>query len=223
MHEHSSSNPLILDGLQPFASGGARDCYIHPGNQNLCVKVARKGRSPEERQRQLPWWKRWRKPANKYDDNLRDFAVLEALKPDSDPVTWQHLPRSHGWVCTDRGKGLVTDLVRDADGKISRTLRECIQTSAHDQFIQTAVDEFSTFWLSKSIPVRSLFTDNIVVQVQEDGLLKLVVIDGLGSTLLFPWYTWGKYLGQIRARQMIIQLRNEIQKYSDLSRSQTPS
>jgi len=223
MHDHSTSTPLILAGLRPFASGGSRDCYIHPGNQNLCIKVARKGRSPAERQQLVPWWKRWRKPAYKYDDNLRDFIALKALEHDRTPLTWQHLPRSHGWVCTDQGTGLVTDLIRDADGQISRTLREHIQASTRANLIQAAVDEFSDFWLSKSIPVRSLFTDNIVAQVKTDGTLKLVVIDGLGTTVFFPWYTWGKYLGKIRARQMILQLRNEIQKYRNLSHSQAPS
>jgi hypothetical protein len=223
MHDYSSSNPLILEGLQPFATGGGRDCYIYPDNQNLCIKVARKGRSPEERRLRVPWWKRWRKPAYKYDDNLRDFSALNALEHDSPPETWQHLPRCYGWVDTDRGMGLVTDLVRDADGQISRTLRQHIQTSTQASLIQSAVDDFSNFWLSQSIPVRSLFTDNIVAQVQADGALRLVVIDGFGTTVLFPWYTWGKHLGKIRARQMILQLRSEIHAYMENKRLQTPT
>jgi len=211
---------LVLAGLEPFAHGGGRDCYVHPLDSALCVKVAREGRSPQERRQQLAWWKRWRKPAEKYDDSLRDFRILKALESDNDPATWQHVPRCMGWVETDHGRGLVTELVRDADGLISRNLLEYLWTHGYDDRVQAAVDEFARFWERKSIPTRSLFLDNIAAQVRPDGTLRLVVIDGLGNTLLIPWYTWSKTLGRLWARRKLQQLRRDIAALVERRRTQ---
>ncbi|HNA81119.1 MAG TPA: YrbL family protein [Thiobacillaceae bacterium] len=210
MHDTPPGKRLLLTGLEPFARGGGRDCYAHPQDSGLCVKVAREGRSPEERRQGVAWWKRWRKSANKYDDSLRDFQILKALESDADSVTWQHIPRCLGWVETDRGRGLVTDLIRDADGLISRNLLEYLWTNHYDDRVQAAVDEFARFWESGRIPSRSLFLDNIAAQVRSDGTLRLVVIDGLGSTVLIPWYTWSTTLGRIWARRKIQELRRDI-------------
>lgn len=211
---------LVLAGLEPFARGGGRDCYVHPHDSGLCVKVAREGRSPEERRRQVAWWKRWRKPVQKYDDSLRDFQILKSLESKNDSTIWQHVLRCIGWVGTDRGQGLVTELVRDADGLISRNLLEYIWTNGYDDRAQVAVDEFASFWRSKSIPTRSLFLDNIAAQVLSDGTLRLVVIDGLGSTVLIPWYTWGKTLGRIWAQTKIHHLRHDIAALVEKRRTQ---
>lgn len=211
---------LVLAGLEPFAHGGGRDCYVHPLDSALCVKVAREGRSPQERRQQVAWWKRWRKPAEKYDDSLRDFRILKALESDNDPATWQHVPRCMGWVETDHGRGLVTELVRDADGLISRNLLEYLWTHGYDDRVQAAVDEFARFWERKSIPTRSLFLDNIAAQVRPDGTLRLVVIDGLGNTLLIPWYTWSKTLGRLWARRKLQQLRRDIAALVERRRTQ---
>lgn len=217
------NNPLkrlVLAGLEPFARGGGRDCYVHPHDSGLCVKVAREGRSPEERRQQVAWWKRWRKPAQKYDDSLRDFQILKALESGNDPATWKHVPRCIGWVGTDRGQGLVTELVRDADGLISRNLLEYVWANGYDDRAQAAVDEFARFWECRHIPTRSLFLDNIAAQIRPDGTLKLVVIDGLGSTLLIPWYTWSKTLGRIWARRKIQELRRDIAALVERRRAQ---
>jgi hypothetical protein len=209
MSDHPAQ-PLVLTDREPFARGGGRDCYVHPHDPGLCVKVARPGRSPEERRRQVAWWKRWRKPAQKYDDSLRDFRLLKALEAAGDAAIWRHVPRCLGWVGTDRGRGLVTELVRDADGQISRNLLEYIWTQGYTPRVQAAVEEFARFWEARCIPARSLFLDNIAAQEQADGTLRLVVIDGLGSTVLIPWYTWHQRLGRLWARRKIHQLRRDI-------------
>lgn len=219
MH-NTPSESLVLAGLEPFARGGGRECYVHPHDAGLCVKVAREGRSPEERRRQVAWWKRWRKPAEKYDDSLRDFQILKALESDNDPATWQHVPRCLGWVGTDRGPGLVTGLIRDADGLISRNLLEYLWAHGYDDRARAAVSEFARFWERAHIPTRSLFLDNIAAQVQADGSVRLVVIDGLGNTVLIPWYTWNKTLGRIWARRKIQQLRRDIAALVEKRRAQ---
>ncbi len=158
----------------------------------------------------LPWWKRWRKPAYKYDDSLRDFTVLKALESDSDSLVWQHFPRCVGWIETNLGTALVTDLIRDADGNVSRTLRNYLQSSFDPAAVQQALDDFIAFFERKAIPVRSLFTDNIAAQVLSDGSLRLVVIDGLGSTIFIPWYKWNKRLGRFWAKRKTAHLRLEV-------------
>lgn len=202
--------PLVFAGLEPFARGGGRDFYVHPGDPGLCVKVAREGRSPAERLRQEPWWKRWRKPAHKYDDSLRDYRTLKALELSGDAAIWQCLPRLHGWVETDRGRGLVTDLIRDADGSVSRSLLDYLRIHGHDDRVRAVVDEFARARGARPVPARSLFPDNIAAQVRDDVTLRLVVIDGLGNAVVIPRHTWSKALGLIWARRSIRFLRCDI-------------
>ncbi|MDP1708722.1 MAG: YrbL family protein [Gammaproteobacteria bacterium] len=122
---------LILAGLEPFARGGSRDCFVHPYHPDRCVKVARVERAPEILHRQSPWWRRWRKSVHDFDDSFRDYRTLKTLESDNDPAIWRHLPRCFGWVETDRGRGLVIELIRDAEYQrtdVSPELRQRLRT-----------------------------------------------------------------------------------------------
>ena len=117
---------LSLQGLVPFGTGGRRLCFTHPLDKTKCVKVLR-----QDDKRTIRVAKRRIVPAwfhRTYDNNLHEKYVLDNLYRAIGPEIKEHLPLSYGMTTTDLGPGLVLDLVRDIDGKISRSLRELIST-----------------------------------------------------------------------------------------------
>ncbi len=201
---------LKLSGLTPFGSGGKRDCFVHPEVKGLCVKVARVGREPDSLYRKAPWLRRWRKGVHGFDENHQDYQALQALESLGDPSVWNHLPRCFGWIDADRGRGLVIELLRDADGLISRSFLDYLWTEGYDERAQTAVEEFAEFWQSHAIPSRSLLLDNIVAQVRGNGTMRLVLIDGLGDNEFIPLPRWWRRYALIRSHRRVVRLRGAI-------------
>ena len=50
---------INLDGVQPFAEGGNRRCYVHPENSYRCLKVTIENQSKKAKQN-APWYKKLR-------------------------------------------------------------------------------------------------------------------------------------------------------------------
>ncbi len=201
---------LKLADRKPFGRGGKRDCYVHPEHPGRCVKVNRADRRPEDLLKQLPPWKRWRKTVGDMDENHQDWKTLAGLGKIGDPRLWRHVPRLHGWVATDLGRGLVVDLVRDADGLISRSFLAYVWENGFDDAACRAVDELVGFWQDGAIPSRSLGLHNMAARREADGSLCLVVIDGLGSTEFFPLSFLISSYARRRARRRAEAIRDDV-------------
>jgi hypothetical protein len=201
---------ITLSNAQPFARGGKRECFVHPVHTDRCVKLPRPDSLPADLKRNAPWLRSVRKSVDDYDENVSDWKVLDALHGAGDTSLWQHLPRFYGWEETDRGRGLVIELVRDADGLISRTLLDRLWETGYDANLQAAVAELAAFWEARTIPSRSLGLHNIVAQTKPDGGLRLLVIDGLGSTEFFPFSRLSRAYALRRSRGKIEGLRRDI-------------
>ena len=50
---------IDLNGVQPFAEGGNRRCFIHPNNSYRCLKVSLEEQSKKVKQN-APWYKKLR-------------------------------------------------------------------------------------------------------------------------------------------------------------------
>lgn len=203
---------LQLNTAKPFAIGGKRECYIHPKNSGICIKIHRQDSLPNFLRRQASWWRSFRKNDNAFDENYSDWMVLSKLASINNPLIWQHLPHFHGWVETDRGRGLAIELLRDADGLISRTLLDWIWKNGTTEVIEDSINKFILFWESNTIPSRSLGLHNIVVQETQDNSCRLVLIDGLGSTQFFPFTKWSRRYAMNRSASKTARLRREIRE-----------
>ena len=201
---------LKLADRKPFGRGGKRDCYVHPAHPDRCVKVNRADRRPEDLLQQLPPWKRWRKTVRDVDENHQDWKTLAGLGATVEERVWRHVPRLHGWVETDLGRGLVVDLVRDADGLISRSFLAYIWENGFDDAACRAVDELVGFWEEGAIPSRSLGLHNMAARRDADGSLRLVVVDGLGSTEFFPLSFLLSSYARRRARRRAEAIRDDV-------------
>ena len=175
---------INLDGIQPFAVGGNRRCYVHPENNYRCLKVTIQNQSKKAKQ-DAPWYKKFRNEST-FDDNIREQKAYaqRALKKDN-PEKWKHLARWHGMVETSLGLASETDLIRDNQNNIAITLEKYLFTYGMTNEIQKAIEEFEKWLRSSLILTKNIIPHNIVLGY-EDGKIVLKIIDGLGSKSYLP-------------------------------------
>lgn len=201
---------IELSALKPFAMGGRRECYVHPAFPERCIKVPRPEFAPDKLRKKNRWWRSLRKSTSSFNENISDWKVLHRLEKSGDEDIWAHIPRCHGWEETDRGPGLVIELLRDSDGLISRTLLDWAWENGECPVLGDTVEELAVYWESRTIPSRSLGLHNIVMQELGDGKHRLVVIDGLGSTEFFPFSRCSRRYALRRSRSKIQRLRRDL-------------
>ena len=177
---------IQLAAEKPFAQGGNRLCFVHPGDDALCIKVRRPDFTLADRRRKKGFPKNL-KPLSSFDDNREEARVMTSLQKRYGELVFRHVSRCYGFVDTDMGRGLVSELVRDGNGAISQTLKKVIWDAGFTEECRRAVEVLVQFWKNNLVPSRHLLLHNIVVQRDNQGVIqRLVVIDGLGSSGLLP-------------------------------------
>ncbi|MFG0274538.1 MAG: YrbL family protein [Phycisphaerales bacterium] len=174
---------MRLEDSKPFAVGGRRWCFVDPRDPGRCIKVNRTDALRYGRtQPGLILPAKWRRA---YDNNLDDHRQLGSLMRRIGDESYDHLPRTYGFVETDLGQGLVIDLFRDRDGAISRTLRELLCTGADPAQFDSALDDLGAFMVRHRVLTRKLLDHNIVAQDTDRGW-RLHIIDGVGEGAFVP-------------------------------------
>jgi hypothetical protein len=203
---------VTLAGREPFARGGKRACYLHPEHSGLCIKLPLPEQLPEDLYRAAPWHERLRKSVSHFDENDREWVAAQWMERHRGRTIWTHVPRYHGWIETDLGRGLLTEVCRDDDGLISRSLLDYLWTHGHTDSVKRAIDDFSEFWVREGVPAHNFILNNLVCQKQADGRLRIWVVDGLGSRTLIPLCRWCKPVARRDARNRIAYLHLRIQQ-----------
>lgn len=201
---------LGLAGLAPFARGGNRLCFVHPEHQDRCIKVRRPDFSLEDLRRSKGFPKNLR-PLSSFDDNQEEFEVMTAIHKRIGDDAYAVISRCYGFEATDMGLGLSSELIRDADGRIARTLKQHIWEAGFHRHLRTAIEQFADQWIRLGVPSRDLLVHNIVVQCDDADVVKrLVVIDGLGSASAWPEKWRSKTMRQARSQRKIDNLYSRI-------------
>jgi hypothetical protein len=204
---------LQLGALQPFAQGGNRLCFVHPHFSDRCIKVRRPDFTLADRRRKKGFPKNL-KPLSSFDDNLEEFQVMNQFQHFYDEGLFAHISRCYGFEETDMGKGLSSELIRNGDGAISRSLKIYLWDYGYSDKCRNAVQNLCRHWHRYRVPSRDLLLHNIVVQCANDGseqddIQRLVVIDGLGSSGLLPGHRLPRRMQQAKADRKVenLQLR----------------
>ena len=151
---------LFLAGLEPFAKGGHRHCYVHPEDPDLCVKVS--ARADDQSCRMLQ------------RRELEDYAALHIRRSSA---LLDRIPAIEGVVDTDSGIGIVSRLCRDADGQISQNLAALISEQGLSPALTEAIDELKQWLKAQRLLTHDTGPHNVVaVRLGEDNW-KLVIIE----------------------------------------------
>lgn len=188
-----------------FAEGGRRFCFVHPSDPNRCVKTLSENGDPLKRKKVAVWYKKLR-PLSMFDDNLRELKSFQDLEKKGEAV-WRYFPRCYGIKKTSRGDGIVTDLIRDADGQISQTVRQYVKARGKTRELMVALDGFFVFLQTQRLVTRDILDHNLVIQVRKEGVVRVVMIDGFGSSEVLPFSRWFKTVGQRKVARKIARCR----------------
>lgn len=203
---------LKLSKYSAFASGGNRDCYVHPLNSGRCLKVIKKSRSPELRRAGKSFPVNFRS-LDSFDENLVEMKQLEFIRKHFPSNICAHLPGSYGMIRTDIGDAFETDLIRDRDGLISRTIEQHIWQVGYDRDLTSALERFYRAWSFRCPLTRDLIPHNLVICFND--VPNIFLIDGLGRpsqvskwiTMMVPRYVFNKRKRSLETRIATIRER----------------
>jgi len=206
---------LQLSTREPFAKGGNRLCFVHPDHDDRCIKVRRPDFTLADLRRKKGGIKRLL-PLSFFDDNREEFEVISDLERRHGQSVFAVVSRCYGFEPTDMGEGLVLELVRDASGEISQTLKAHIWRQGLTEDCRAAVQVFAKRWQELGIPSRDLLLHNILVQKGPDGQVeRLVVIDGLGSPNIIPFYALPPNARQAKVQRKLDNMHQRIRQTLD--------
>lgn len=206
-NKYNDNLSIDLNGCSPFSEGGNRWCYVHPNNPSRCLKVLKTGRVEQLRAR-ASWYKRLRS-ARYFDDNLREAdAHNQPAITSGRETVWQHLSRWYGLVDTSLGVAAETELILSR-GSVAPTLEHYLIEQGMTEAMQIAIDQFET-WLRKTLLLtKNILPHNLVVQETPSGL-RLVIIDGIGSSSFFKLPELSNYFARLYIERRIQRMHTRI-------------
>ena len=170
---------LEIDPSTLIGKGLHRECFVHPGNPDWCIKIVVAGNSNE---------------------NHREAKYYGLLARRG--ISWEMLTRFHGLVETSLGEGAVFDLVRDYDGSVSKTLTHYLSseelTTANSKPLAGALTGLKTYLLENRVVTMTLKTKNILFQKTAPSDGKLVIVDNVGNSDFIPISNYSAVLARLK-------------------------
>jgi len=179
MSETLNLSPKLL-----VAEGAARQCFRHPSANDCCVKVLH----PEMRSSRV----------------LRELRYYSGLQRRD--VDFTHLTRCLGLIDTNLGEGVMFDLVRDDDGRVSKSLDYYLAQNDRriNDWVVDEIERLRQDLYEQWIVFYDLNPNNILVQRVSYKEYRLVVIDGVGDGHIIPLANYSPAY----ARRKLVQLWN---------------
>ena len=192
---------INLDGVQSFAEGGNRKCYINPINTKRCLKVLHENLL-ENLHKNSAWYKRLGN-SDSLDDNLRERNAYnqKAIRSPINSSIWDHLAIWYGMVETNLGPASETELITN-EGEIAETLETYLFREGLTPEIKSALRNFENWLRTHLVLTKNIIPHNIVIK-KEDGSLMLKIIDGLGSKSFIPLPKYSKFFARIYVERRI--------------------
>lgn len=152
-----SKEIIQLDDSLLIGKGRDRKCYQHPGDSNLCIKVALK----------------------KEKQSKREVSYLNYLERNARDL--KHLCNFYGLVNTNYGEAYAFELALDNDNKIAPTLKDAIWSGAigkQDAF--EIVSQLKGYLTEQQICAYDLSPSNISIYPANNNKWNFKIIDGIG-------------------------------------------
>lgn len=175
---------LKLKHTRPLFVGGTRYCFQHPTHASRCVKVLRPDRTGEARKLLRNDFKKYL-PARFLDDQRKEIKAYRELLSRASETLWRHVPRYHGTEETDMGVGIVTQLMRDIDGKPPKNLQQLLPRGLSPE-LAAGIQEFTVAVSELRILSRDLLPHNIIAVRESDERYRVMLVDGIGNAELLP-------------------------------------
>lgn len=173
---------IELDKANLIGKGLHRECYRHPENETLCIKVVVSGNDDETRREQ------------------RYYRHIEKRG-----IAWDMIPRFHGNVETNLGPGSVFDLISDHNGDVSKTLEYYLssneETEAHYDGLSDSLDLLRHYLFQHRIITMTLKPKNISCKRMASDRYRLFIIDNIGNSDFIPICNYSRYFAGKKIRR----------------------
>lgn len=186
---------INLTELKQIGKGTNRSCYLHPTNNNLCIKITH---------------------SNDFSEMKKEIKYYKQLFKQK--ISWENIARYHGSIMTNQGKGELFDLVKDYDGEVSKTLSYYLQNAERTQTILNPLEllkDLKNYTLNELIVVKDLNTKNMLYQKMSPNEAKLVLIDGVSNNDYLPFSLYIQFFTRRKILRLWKRFENSLpQKYA---------
>lgn len=187
---------LELNSALYIAKGRHRECYLHPDDARLCVKII------------------YNATNSGIQESRRELAYYRFLKKRN--IDWGVLPAYHGKVETNLGTGVLFDFVRDFDGKPSRTLEHYLRHEFLDGLdnpvLSKALSVLKADLIKNRIITMTLKCKNILYRKESAETGRLVIVDNIGNSSLIPVASYSDFFGRRKIERTWIRFINSLRK-----------
>ena len=167
-----------------IAKGSHKQCFRHPQNNRLCIKV--------------PY-----NAPGQTDLNREIYYLTHILKQRGEQSGV--LPRYYGPVKTNLGVGHVFDLICDTDGKISPNIEQILTdpalTTQQLQAIHQHLFVLRDHILQYRLICMSMYPENILYQQLDADTFRLMLINDMGSSSSFPFEYYLPFLAKTKIKR----------------------
>lgn len=170
---------IKVDKTYFIGKGAHRECYRHPENKNLCIKIIASGHTKES-EREKKYYKHLEKRG----------------------ISWEMIPQYHGDIQTTLGQGSVFDLILDQDASISKTLGYYLssqeKTKKYYDSLTNSLFALKKYLFDNRIITMNLDPSNILCQRSEDKISRLFIIDNVCNTEFIPISSYSNFFAKIK-------------------------
>ena len=151
-----------------YGAGRHKKCYLHPPEDNLCIKIAYN--------------------AGGKKDLLREIEYIKILKKRN--KNYEILPKYYGEIETNLGHGYVFEVIRNYDKSKSITLQEILlDEKLFDNYFNLTVKllkDLKNNLFENEIITMGIFPENIIFQQTAHQTYKVRIVNDMGSGVLIP-------------------------------------
>lgn len=210
---------IRLSSEKQFAQGGNRFCFVDPEHQDRCIKVRRPEFTLEDLRKKKGFPYTFL-PLSFIDESYKENKILQACEKILGDDLYIAVSRNYGFVDTDMGPGLCSELIRNDDGRISLSVLEYAWNFGKTKSLLQAFEQFASDWPRLMVPTRNLLPHNIVAQCDVNNeVMRLVVIDGFGYSGLIPFAWLPKFYKIQRAQKKVARLNKTLDELLDIKNS----
>jgi len=160
---------IVLEEGSFIGEGGLQKCYVHPNDENLCLKIVKEKEHPK---------------LFRLDEEIKYYKKNQHKKIAS------FVSKYRGEVLTNIGIATIFDLIRDeTTNEISLTVDDYLRmdnSPFSNELFEGKIVELKSKLINNKVIFRDFTTKNICCKVLKNNDIQLIIIDGLGNNDLLP-------------------------------------
>jgi len=156
-----------------IGQGKLQKCYIHPDNDNLCLKI---------------------KIKEQYENPRVNREVKYYKKIQKKNIANPFFAKYHGEVNTNLGVANIYDLIKDeTTNNVSLTMDHYLKmdnSPFSDELFISKLEKLKKQMIEHKIIIRDLMGKNICCKILKNKSIELIIIDGVGHRDFIPLVEW---------------------------------